>query len=154
MKIFDAKQFGNALKLIFTHVFISGINIAISGHLLSYIFNLNEYGNNRFNIKIPFIFNIEIKGQGVIAGFAAFSLSLIFVGCWHTDLANDIFIENLKATNNIWTASQSLATSFSLTACIFIASIKYMYLNVRLETVDENGNPEERAKRLTGKKYE
>ena len=67
----------SALGLLFSVLMLAGINIAISGHLLGFVFNLETSGKEHFTLRIPFVLHLKIKGKQVAAGFAAFSLSLL-----------------------------------------------------------------------------
>jgi hypothetical protein len=119
------------LAIIFSTIFISGINIILSGHLLGYVLNLNYESTNSFRLKIPWMLDIKIKGDRVFAGFAAFSISLLIVGIWFTDFANSVFINNLRATDSNWTACQALATSFSLSICLIVGGLKFSVLGIK-----------------------
>lgn len=124
------------LGLIFSTIFISGINIILSGHLLGYLLNLEDRSENSFRLRLPWMLDIKIQGDKVIAGFAAFSISLLLVGFKLSTIATTIFITNLEATDSQWTACQALATSISLTFCIIVGGIKFLFINIRLGIKD------------------
>jgi hypothetical protein len=145
----DKMNIPDRLGVLFSTVFISGINIALSGHLLGYILNLDERGANMFTLKIPFMLTIKIKGNKVIAGFAAFSISLMIVGFWFSDTAALVFMDRLKATESNWTACQALATSISLTFCLVIGGIKFFIQLIRVVLKTPKDDLNQRAKNLT-----
>lgn len=148
----ENKDILELLGIVFSTVFISGMNIILSGHLLGYVFNLNDHGGNRFTLKVPYILELKIRGDRVIAGFAAFSMSLMLVGFFLTDTAKTIFIDNLKATDNSWTACQALATSISLTVCLLSGGIKFFILGIKFASASSvEGNPDERVQKLISK---
>jgi hypothetical protein len=148
----ENKDILELLGIVFSTVFISGMNIVLSGHLLGYVFSLDDRGSNRFTLKVPYILELKIKGDRVIAGFAAFSISLLFVGFFLSDIANTIFMDNLKATENAWTACQALATSISLSVCLISGGIKFFVIGVKFASSSSiEGNPDERVQKLISK---
>ena len=89
-------QAASGLEIVLSTLVISGINIAISGHILGYVLNLDESGDNYFLLPFPPILKLRINGNKVFAGFASFTLSLLIVGCFLPSIAKLIFIENLQ----------------------------------------------------------
>ena len=145
------KKLISGLETLFSLLVISGINIVISGHLLGFVFDLDEDKPYYFNIPIPKIFQIGVKGREVIAGFAAFTISLLFVGVFLSDTAREIFIERMEATDSQWTACQSLATGLSVLLCLLLTMIRVVHSQIMIYHDKRPKVPslDERAKRLT-----
>jgi hypothetical protein len=121
----------DVLSLLLSTIFLSGINIAISGHLLGYVFGLNQDGEDDFTLRIPFMFTIRVKGACVVAGFTAYSLSLAIIGFEFSAAAKRVFIENLSATTSPWNACQGLAAILSVFLCLVCAGVR-MIIDFRL----------------------
>lgn len=144
------------LGTILSTIFLSGVNIILSGHILGSAFNLKTTGSNFFTLNIPNFLYLEVKGDRAIAGFAAFAVSLIFVGIVLSDLAELLFIKNMRATDDKWTAVQSLAASLSVICCLIIGAFKSMvnsFLSWRKsrETEETQLTPNERVSSLIGR---
>lgn len=125
---YNASEISNtATKIvgcIFSWGVIACINIGISGYLWGEILSLNKDGDDYFKVLIPRMFKLKITGQQVIAGFAAFTISLLFVGLFLHKIASNIFIDNLEITKNKTIACHLLATSSSVIFCILILCSK------------------------------
>ena len=52
-------QIVDALGLLFSVSMLAGINIAISGHLLGFVFNLEAGGKDHFTLRIPFVLHLK-----------------------------------------------------------------------------------------------
>jgi hypothetical protein len=142
------------LALVFSTIVISGINIAISGHILGYVLNLDTSGDNHFTIPLPPVLRLEVKGSRVVAGFCAFSLSLLLVGVFLPGLSREVFIERLQATDSRWTAAQSLAAILSVALCVIAGSIKAFAISlfgILAQRKEISESPEERARRLASR---
>ena len=151
-----AEQVIKVLGLVFSSVVISGINIAISGHILGYVFNFAEEGENHFTLPLPPVLRVRISGNSVFAGFASFTLSLLLVGCLMSEMAVQIFIHQLDATSSKWVACQSLAAGISVILCLVLGGIRWFITDIfnrkRIERMKKDVlTPEERVRRLIGK---
>ncbi len=139
-------------QFLFTTIVISGINILVSGHILGFVLGLGIDGNNHFTIKIPLLLHMQVRGDRVVAGFAAFAVSLLVVGIYMPTVAKLVFIENLQATNEQWTACQGLAAIMGVVGCILLAFVKQLKFSVSTVLSDAQlrpESPEERARKLT-----
>jgi hypothetical protein len=123
-----AERLISLMGVVFSTVVLSGINIAVSGQLLGYLFNLGKDGSDHFTMKIPSMLEIKLRGAQVAAGFAAFTVSLLLVGIFLSTAAHRIFVVQLGATENRWIASQALATSLSVTVCLLLGGVKTMVI--------------------------
>lgn len=150
-KEIDINKILEYLGIIFSTVFISGINIALSGHLLGYILNLKGSEENKFIMKVPGVLQIKIQGDRVIAGFAAFSVSLIIVGFGFTETAKNVFITNLTATDSVWNACQGLAASISLSFCLVVGAIKFAFISIKMACNTPSDNLNDRVQNLIKK---
>lgn len=145
------------INTILSTAFISGINIIVSGHILGYVFNLKGSKENHFTLQVPFVLKLGIVGNRAFAGFAAFTLSLLLVACCLSDFACKLFIVNLCATDNRWTATQALATSISVVVCLSILIGRAIWTCISIWQAKnrrpmDTPSPEERAKSLTESK--
>ena len=119
------------LETVLSTLFISGINIIISGHILGYAFGLSTSGKDHFTLYLPPVIRLKVSGKRTFAGFAAFTISLLMVGIFLSEYANQIFIVNLGATESRWTAAQSLAATLSLIFCLLISAVWMSVLTVQ-----------------------
>lgn len=126
----------NALGTVFSILLIAGINIIVSGHLLGFVFDLDEKGDGHFKLPVPPVMNFGVYGNRVIAGFAAFALSFLCVIVFFIDFSIEVFITKLDATLNPLVAAQSLAALISVAVCVFLALIRYLFLNVTIITYE------------------
>ena len=124
-------QVVDVLKIVLSTLVISGINIAISGHILGYVFNLDESGDNYFNLPLRPVLKLRIIGNRVFAGFAAFTISLLIVGFFMPSTAQLIFIERLQATESVWLANQSLAAGISVIGCLVLGAFRMIYMMIK-----------------------
>jgi len=144
------------LSPILSTVFISGINIIISGHILGYVFDFSQSGKNHFTLRVPLILRLGIRGNRAFAGFAAFTISMLIVGIFLPKQANQIFIQNMGATNSQWTAIQSLAASISVVSCLILCALRSISVNIRswfnkMKKASIEPTAEERVRKLTEK---
>jgi hypothetical protein len=163
-----------ALGLVFSIVFLSGINIIISGHLLGYALKLTsedreataakkgkpagQHQGNVFTLSIPINVGVKlsltVRGPQALAGFAAFGISLGIVGFFLSRQADIVFIHNLAATDNHFVACQALATLFSVVLCVVSGGLRLVADQFYIYSVSQRGRtvektPEQRAKDLT-----
>jgi hypothetical protein len=139
------------ISLIFSTIFLSAINIAVSGHLLGYALGLSEKESDHFTIPIPYILRIKIRGSSVVAGFASLCISLLIVGLFISNVAHIIFINNLNATTSHWTACQLMATSVSVVVSLLIALVRTIIIFLKYSGPNSGEppeTPEERVKNL------
>ena len=145
-----ANNVGAVLGILLSTVFLSGLNIIASGHLFAYVFGLDRTGMNRFRITVPFLFYMEIKGDAVVAGIIAFSVSVFLVAWKLSDTATAVFITNADATDETWIAVQMLSTTLSVTVAVVLAGCRSIYEVVRLVSAAKKppDDPAARAKRI------
>ena len=140
------------ISTILSTVVISGINIIISGHLLGSILRLSTDGKIFFSIRVPLVIHLDVRGKQALAGFAAFTISLFVTGVFFDQLAVEIVIDNMSATQSKWIAVQSFAAALSLAVCLFIGFVRlvgsYIFL-ARSPPEKPKQSPEERVKQLT-----
>jgi FtsH-binding integral membrane protein len=139
--------------LVLSTAFLSAINIAVSGHLLGYALNLRRPAQAHFTLGVPWVFSVKIRGITVLAGFAAYSLSLLLVGLTLSSVAKTVFIANLEATKSPWTACQAFAGVITVFACLLLASLRIALDTIQIKTDQRRREtavetPAERAKRL------
>lgn len=146
------EQITGSLSLLFSVLMLTGINIAISGHLLGFVFNLETSGRDHFTLRIPFILHLKITGRQVAAGFAAFSLPLLVVGLFLHKAANEIFVMSMQATDKQWLACLALAACVSIITCLFLGAIRMIWLMFDLWRENRKKppgpSPEERVQKL------
>lgn len=147
-----AKDAVDMLELLFSTLFLSAINIVISGQILGEIFSLPTSGDDYFTLRVPSVMSLKVSGKATRAGFTAFAVSLLIVGVWLPEQATQIFSVNLRATESRWTAALSLAAALSLVSCLFIAGARALFLILRGAFVTRAHKPEptpdERVKML------
>ena len=119
------------LSTILSTVFISGINIIISGQILGHVFAFSQSGKNHFTLHVPLMLRLGIRGNRAFAGFAAFTISMLIVGIFLPKQANQIFIQNMGATESQWTAIQSLAASISVISCLILCALRSIWVTIR-----------------------
>lgn len=149
-----AANIADVLSTVLSTVFISGINIIVSGHILGHIFAFRQTGKNYFTLQVPLMLRLGIRGNRAIAGFAAFTVSLLIVGIFLPDVANRLFIQNMGATDSQWTAIQSLAAAISVVFCLILGALRAIWVSIKSwiqKRKDESAEPtpKERARRLT-----
>jgi len=149
----DPSGIPDLIAIVLSTVVISGINIIISGHIIGQVFNLSSKGNYYFSIRIPLMIHLGVTGDRALAGFAAFTLSLVITGFFFHQMAVELIINNMSATQDKWIAIQCFAAALSLIVCLFIMLVKiigsYVILT-RLPTQRAPQSREERARHLTG----
>jgi hypothetical protein len=126
------------LQILLSGIIIAGINIILSGYLWGSILSLEKNGEDYFYIPIPPILGLKIRGQQVIAGLTAFTISLLLVGIFLHNAAHHIFITNLQCTNNQLLACELLATSLSVVLCAFVLMVKSLMIYYKLMNIKES----------------
>lgn len=126
------------LQTLLSGITIAGINIALSGYLWGSILSLEKSGEDYFHILIPLIFRIRIRGQQVIAGLTAFTVSFLLVGVFLHKATHNIFVINLQCTNNKLIACELLATSLSVVLCAIVLMIKCIVNYYKLIHIKDN----------------
>jgi hypothetical protein len=162
------------LGLVFSIVFLSAINIIISGHLLGYALKLTsedreataakkgktagQNQGNVFTLGIPINVGVKlsltVRGPQALAGFAAFGISLGIIGFFLSRQADTVFVHNLGATENHFVACQALATLFSVVICVVSGGLRLVADQFYIHRLSQRGRPvaktpEQRAKDLT-----
>jgi hypothetical protein len=119
------------IQIILSAVVICGVNIIVSGHLLGIVLPFKESNENYIRIPLPPVLDIRINGQGAIAGFACFAISLLAVSLFWLDSAKMIFIERMNATDKPLLACELLSTLISVLICVFLSGFIWSILQLR-----------------------
>jgi len=114
----------DALALVLSSLFITAINICVSGQLLGYLFSLGQDGDEHMTIVLPVVFKFSARGSRLLAGFCSFIVWLLLVAVFFRAWSKQVFIDDLQATASPWTAAEILATLFSVTAAVILVAVK------------------------------